>query len=408
MNKFNFSSGSLDVDVEWDENQDGPIEVVIAEAITKSLKEEVKTSGYHEQYPVYQNTDYSDDHSQGKTLEAIKNGITEHQKYLAEYPDYKDGPKPFILQQIEEAFEDSRVSASDSAYESFGGSFDDDLSEALVESLQEFEDEYGIEKEKILESLCQWDVEEMASLSEYFRDTVTEALEENDTTSINDFFDSIGKIPMLYTTIHDDNMHDSMVECRNNTGDVATIVPDHKFEAFLKMINMPPVVFAKAAKDDYDVDYLANSEDKEQWQELLDKSLVELGINPKRKPAVTPEMAVELIDNMTSGYGLPTFGVNLTVDQIIDMNKDKHFLFTEGGQIGLHDYINGAGHMETATGPVLLPQDINQWHQADGPETLGYYDFNDCYGMMTSAFNADVKTVEVQKSAQMEMDAKSF
>lgn len=410
MNALNFSTTKLDIDVTWDDDNNTPLD--IANAISKALTEKVKDETYFEQYAVYQNTDYSDDDSQAKLIKAVKDGHEEHQKYLNEHPEYQDGPKNFILQELEQQFDEIRNSPSDAAFDDFDGTYQEDLAESLIQALDELEDEQGISKDEVLDSLCQWTECGEESLHEHLGYIVVDAIAEKDTSTIKDILPCFDKITMLYTTIENDNMHDSMVECRNNTGDPATVVPDHKLEAFLTMINMPPANFVQAAKDFYDVDYLSEDvEDHQEWQALLDKPLKDLGINPKRKSAISADMALEIIENMPSNYGLPTVGINFTADELINLDPSKHLLITEGAQLGIHDYVNGAGHMENPTGPIVLPLRLDQWHQMDGPESLAHFDFNDCYGICKSAFNATFKSVQLEKSPQLEMDGldgKSF
>jgi hypothetical protein len=408
MNTLNFTTTKIDIDVEWKDNASA---IEIGEAIVSSLKDKVKESTYYERYSVDQNHNLDSSEYQSLMVSAIDEGRKSYEDYIKENPNEKVNLKSFVGQALFEKFEEKgsfEAMAHNEAFDQFGGSFDDDIAEVLVQSLRELEDE-GVIKDKsaILESICQWDECGEEALAEIIQQEVVYAIEENDNSKIEDLFPYFGNITMVYTPI-DSNVEESIVTCNHNTGSAKDVVPDEEFEGFLKMINLPAANYVSGIKEHQDTDLL--SEDcpqKDQWIALLDKPVSEMGINPKRKSSLSMEDVIEVIDN-TTGYGTPAIVVNLDVDTLLSMDNNHSLLITDGAQIGIHDFNGGSGHFIDPTGPILVTASFDQWRCESGDNTWGGYGINETYGFVDSAFDAKTKLVIEQKSNQMEFTQNRF
>lgn len=408
MNSLNFSTTKIDVDAEWEGNASA---IEIGEAIVSALKDEVKNNTYYERYSVDQNHNLDSSHSQSLMVSSISKGRTEYEKYIKENPNEKVNLKSFIAQELSEKFDEQgwfESGAHDEAIEQFGGGYDDDLAEALVESLRELEEDGMIEdKDIILDCICQWDECGEEALAEIIRQEVVYAIEENDNSTIDDLFSHFGNITMVYTPI-DSNVEESIVTCNHNTGSAKDIVPDEEFEGFLKMINLPAANYVNGIKEHQDFDLLSDDcPQKDQWIALLEKPVSEMGVNPKRKLSLGMNDVIEVIDN-TTGYGTPAIVVNLDVDTLLSMDKDQSLLITDGAQIGIHDFNSGSGHFVDPTGPILVTANLDQWRCESGENTWGGYDINETYGFVNTAFDATTKLVVEQKSNQMEFTENRF
>lgn len=387
---LSFKTEHSGVTVDWDQSADNQ-PAVIAAAILEALRSHAEENSYYERFYVDRGDDLNTEEMQGIFIRSVHEGVEEHAKFLAENPEGKDEQRSYILQKLEENLNSKGYyddGAHDSARNQFGSG--EDIAESIISALEDLELDTGIKKDDIIKEISGSDELEDVLFME-----VVYGCEDSDKSSVENLFKHIGPLEVLYTTINGRNIEDSMVECNTNYGSAVNVIPNESFKSFLTMLNLPPKAYVEAVKNTHSID-LTSSETRhsEDWNKLVKIPLSELGINPKRKPALSAESAMDVIDN-TNGYGTPTFAVRISAEDLISMasNPDREMLFTGGGQIGIHDFINGSGNLEKPTGPVVLKTDIQHWSQMDGPEKLGRWDFNDIYGYVKSAFNAEVKFV---------------
>lgn len=408
MTTLNFATTKIDIVAEWEDDASA---IEIGEAIIKALKDEVKENTYYERYSVDQNHNLDSSHCQSLMVSAISEGRSNYNEYLLENPKEKVDLKGFVAQALSEKFDEQQwfdANAHDEAIQQFGGGFEDDIAEVLVESLRELEeDEIIQDKDVILDCICQWDECGEEALAEIIQQETIFAIEENDESTIEDLFTHFGNITMVHSPI-DSNIEASMVTCNNVTGSAIDVVPDEEFEDFLKMINMPAANYVSGIKEHQNFDLLSDEcPQKDQWETLLEKPVAEMGINPKRKSALDIVDVIEVIDN-TTGYGTPVVVVNLDVKTLLSMDDKHSMLITDGAQVGIHDFTQGSGHLVDPTGPLLLPANIDNWRCESGEHTWGGCEINEVYGFCNSAFDARAKLVVDQKSNQMEFTENRF
>jgi hypothetical protein len=170
-----------------------------------------------------------------------------------------------------------------------------------------------------------------------------------------------------------------------------TVLPTANFLRFLKLINMAPseyiAICAEEGRDPSIVTPTENMSDfrKEElerhaleWQAVLDvergtndfisklplrgnyeiaewNSRVELiqSIKDYDRPAsVSAKDLVNIVDNASYG-GVATFAARLPLKDMVEGKFDKPFL-AQGGFVGLHDFVNGSGYIETPAAPILI------------------------------------------------------
>lgn len=215
---------------------------------------------------------------------------------------------------------------------------------------------------------------------------IEDAVTSADTYSIDDVIaDAGGSIRLVYVaqSMPGAGHDDPPISFRKNYSTADGVVPDDQFQAFLDMINLSAWHYVREVARTCDVDLLdpEQSEDAEQWQELVEGHAPDL----MRPPAVSPAGAIEIVENSYSWCN-PTFVADVPIDVLMKLEKDSEMLI-QGGQVGLHDFVNGAGHVMSPEGPLRLPGDLSLWF----PENES---IDDVYGMTKQAYEAEIKIYE--------------
>lgn len=103
-----------------------------------------------------------------------------------------------------------------------------------------------------------------------------------------------------------------------------------------------------------------------------------------RPMVVDMETLFTILDNASYG-GVPCFVARVPIKDILGGQLNGPFKVT-GGQIGVHDFINGSGYVDTLAGELIIDPSKGK---------LTTRSIDDVYGMVGSAYKADIEKVEV-------------
>lgn len=119
-----------------------------------------------------------------------------------------------------------------------------------------------------------------------------------------------------------------------------------------------------------------------EWNSIV--SLVKDGKDLDKPAVVDMDTLFTILDNATYG-GVPCFSARVPVKDILNGALDKPFKVT-GGQIGVHDFINGSGYVDTLQGELTIDPSKGK---------ISTSSIDDVYGMVGSAYNVDITDAEV-------------
>lgn len=234
--------------------------------------------------------------------------------------------------------------------------------------------------------------EEGADCEDYILEHAREAFEQGcfdkDTTSLVDLLDR--DYIMNWTPHHGGSApEDNMVECDAVSGSAEQVVPDAVFEGWLKDMNISSeewklFMFLRG------VDLSGTEVGGEAWDDFdFDRP------EPDKPNRVSISHVAEIIDN-TNGYGTPNLAIRMNLKDLFSLAPGEIVSVT-GGQYGLHDYINGSGHIEDVLSePLQIRFDPKEW-RPDG--SIGY-GVDDVYGLTGSATDGVVTFPGAAPSAE--------
>ena len=409
--RLDISNSNFSFDVEIDENRVLTASF-ISEKIKDALRNKVKSTSYFSSFD--SNNDYSDDESQGKFLSAVKSARSTYSKMIEsgelDNETTFEQHVGFLFQGLLGEGGNGYIvdnNLYEYAYDNFGSS--DELVDSIriaLEENQDVLDEDDISVDSVMDELKDGSLD----LDDSIRFIIEEEIINSDTSSFKDLYSSIGNIPMIYVP-DAEKLYSEDSQITMGGYSVAELVfPDDNFLDLLRLVNITPQAFVKEIKTQKGVDLLnpLNSEDSEnyeKWKEFCALKTSEIGLNPKMNSAISPSELIETLENASSSYVTPCFAISLDPQTIINMNSDQDLVVTQGGLIGVHDFISGSGCVEPSSGPVVLSANLDNWTQADGPECFGSYNFNDVYGFSLDAFNGDFNLVEKESSPQYSFDS---
>lgn len=132
---------------------------------------------------------------------------------------------------------------------------------------------------------------------------------------------------------------------------------------------------------------LPYSYSRDQWNAMVRK--LDMGKDVSRPPALNMERLREVVENCGGNADIPCFVMKARVKDILAGKYDGPVL-AEGGLAGLHDFMNGAGHIIRPDGPVLLDPAAGAWSTK-----IWGYSVDKVYYMTSSAYEAKVAPTEV-------------
>ena len=368
---------------------------------------------------------------------AVKEKLTKiaNDFYYAAYPDPDQGGASDTLinkiagayleggiDKVQEVIFDEELfqSTSDTIFYSGNSNFSDDISTNFYEAyLQKF----GLTDSQELSHLRNL-------IDDYVRDEVVQLMEDGDTSVFTDLFSSHDTIRLSYIEgrgqygcIDDISTHHNDV-CSEST----TILADINTMLLFKLLNVSPLKFVDYMREERNVDllnpeisdsltetskksyrenaqawrficaidggeYIEDNFDYPYWLSSDDEqvtlaSLVRQTHDDTRKPVVSMKDLVTILDNSSYG-GVGTLYFRVNVKSLLKGELDNQFL-AKGGQIGLHDFINGSGYLSDVTNEVLIDPSSGSITTDD---SFGYAP-ESVYGFVQSYLDVNIKPFE--------------
>ena len=288
-----------------------------------------------------------------------------------------------------------------------------------------YEEENGIEPDSVEAEMFREVVMEQAI------ELIEARMSETDKSVPADFFGSRDEVKVVFVQgygKYGQGLDDLYTDHLDNVSQAATVIPDHNLMLQFKLMNVSPVefveyyktkrgedltnpVFSDGVSDYTRRQYLDNAK---AWrfacatfmgQDTLDFDLPDW----LARPAVAAEMAEivrscrdldtpspvsldaleTVLDNSTYG-GVGTWYGRISAKEVMQGGFEKSFVAT-GGQIGVHDFINGSGYLSDVEDAVVIDLTSGRLFQEDrfgyGPESV--------YGFTRRALDGSTKPVEV-------------
>lgn len=111
------------------------------------------------------------------------------------------------------------------------------------------------------------------------------------------------------------------------------------------------------------------------------EKIMRTGIDVSRPPVIDIEQVVEVFDNATYG-GVPVFVGRYHMSELLNGKLQEPYIASGKGFVGIHDFINGSGHIVTPQNPVFINS------ERGGLITRSV---NDVYGIIESYMDCSIK-----------------
>lgn len=237
-------------------------------------------------------------------------------------------------------------------------------------------------------------------LREAFVEAAVDKLIDEDTSEVKDMISSSNTITLAYIPGHADlSIDDYVIQgYTEHLGQLERLIPNQSLAAFFSMCNVPKAEWlAYLAGREIDVIDPSRSADFKHLPEYLRDRAIENGkkwadftweTDPER-PRVKIQDVAEILENSWSAC-LPTFFLRMDLEDFLKLDLARPITMSPGregtvGQFGLHDFINGSGHVLGAFDkPVTLPPD-GRWYLSEKGKRYGV---ESVYSMVTSYLTA--------------------
>ncbi|WP_415912999.1 hypothetical protein [Neptuniibacter sp. QD37_11] len=369
------NSNSYEIDLQIDPDLSTSPTDQFYEQIRSKLYESMKSEGYYERYEVGRNG-FGGEHVTKVISQSIESAI-ESLKNLEGNSDNLSRADLFqreLSYALGDMFEEEEW-FPDQSYEAMSWQLKDSDIASFFEACEPIFESENIHLDKT-------DVED------FIKNLYQEALCDQDETTPLDVLKHADKVRMIYMfkpEIGSKYAEDNLVECNHVTGESTMVIPDDSFVAYLTALNVPVSDYVSAVKTKYNIDLCSEDECdiSDQWQKALaDDSK----INPHQPQVLSMDSIFETIDNM-NGYASPCLIADIDPMRFGDLFEESSLVIT-GGQIGLHDFLNGSGHVLSPENPIVIKSSLDDW-QFDGQ--VGPYEVDEVYGMVNSAYEAEIK-----------------
>ena len=175
---------------------------------------------------------------------------------------------------------------------------------------------------------------------------------------------------------------------------VDTVVPDESFARFLRLINMSSDEFLATAIDLRDDDLRKGPDlppspndsydirQRRAYAEIWRTFHVAKDLD--RPALLSPKEVVDIVENASYG-GVPVFVCRVPLKDFLSRDPAKPATFSGGGFVGLHDFLNGSGHIEQPRHPLTIPN-LMGWKVA----SLRRNTIDDVHGIVDSYYHASI------------------
>jgi hypothetical protein len=264
------------------------------------------------------------------------------------------------------------------------------------------------------------------------REAIEAKLEEKDGSTPEDFFSNHDKVRVSFIQGYGKYGYiDDIDTCSDSTIVSAdTVKPNIPLMLQLKLFNVSPVEFVQYMKTEYDLDLINpafdDSVSRYERQKMTEvaqgwryvcaafkgedlteveqppfidgptrlKQLADLARQTKdvsRPSSLSLKRIASVLNNATYG-GVATWYGYLNAGQLLNGLADEPF-YVQGGQIGVHNFVGGSGHIVDAEGPTLIDAKAGKlftdkdWKA--NPDKV--------YGFVGSAMRAEVLHLDAQR-----------
>jgi len=265
-------------------------------------------------------------------------------------------------------------------------------------------------------------------LKEELSDDIQEWLSEFDDTAPFDIIPNHARVEVAFVVDYGSlGIDDLQTQHIGHGSSIDTVMPNANFLRFLKLINMAPSEYiAACVKEGRDPsvpvigeeldDYQARRIERLalEWQAVLDvergtsEAISKLPLSSEyaitewnsrvdlintikdydRPCAISDKDVVNIVENASYG-GVATFVARVPLKDLISGVLTKPFM-AEGGFVGLHDFINGSGYIETPRAAVLIDPAVGQFFiQSTRKDAV-----DDVYGIVSSCYNIKMTPYE--------------
>lgn len=131
---------------------------------------------------------------------------------------------------------------------------------------------------------------------------------------------------------------------------------------------------------------LPYSYNRDQWNAMVRK--MSMGVDRARPAALSMDRLREVMENCSGGVDVPCYVMKAKIADVLAGEFDGPVL-ASGGLIGLHDFMNGAGHIVRPDAPVLLDPAAGAW----SPK-IWSYSVDSVYGFTHTAMDATLEPTE--------------
>lgn len=233
----------------------------------------------------------------------------------------------------------------------------------------------------------------------WVRSLAEDAVHSVDGSRLDDVLNSMPPIRMVHAledALDYDGLNNQVLFCTDsNLPRPCSVVPDDTFAGLLNAANLSADAYLKYVKGDFGIDLTDSSQcpHAPEWAALAEAVAARPG-----PPAITAGDLVEVLDNAYINC-VPVFVADIPVRAWLEMAPGQDIL-VKGGQIGLHDFVNGSGHLVDARSPIHLSADPNRWH-FEGNRV------NRIYDLVSRAYTAEIYSPP-KRTARLEDDSPSL
>jgi hypothetical protein len=179
-------------------------------------------------------------------------------------------------------------------------------------------------------------------------------------------------------------VEDYMTQASDNVSHPMTIYCCDAVEALFRTVNIGKRAWIDWCRSDKDSDPTKAKKGGNSFERNRAQSWRSRTWSAKRnKPAaISMQTMWDILENATYG-GVPTITISVPKDRPIDFRKP--FTVT-GGFIGLHDFVNGSGYIDSIRSPIEIPAGTGDWIAT---EATGY-GLDSVYGLVGSYYDARI------------------
>lgn len=173
----------------------------------------------------------------------------------------------------------------------------------------------------------------------------------------------------------DDAIYHLGLRTSANSTYIDELLPCEGLKRFLEYVNVSPAALIEAAT-------VRNPNEGAK----LAENLAGFGadVNPASPSLVAPSDVLTILENTGSTNSIPTVHAHIELRALFELDPSQPValpLRKNCMHIGFHDFVNGAGYMDTYPGTAIV--DLNRHHFAGDRYAYG---INDTYGLALSAF----------------------